>query len=216
MKIVSLNVGLPRTVVMDAKQVTTGIFKEPVAGRIAMRRLNFDGDGQADLESHGGVNKAIYLYPYEHYAFWEEKLGRNELPWGSFGENVTTEGLNEQETRIGDRLRIGSAVVMITQPRMPCFKLAGKFGLEDLPKRFLASGRTGFYAAVCQEGFAGAADPIEIVFRDERTPTVAEIVSLQQEKNGSNPQLLRRAVETEALSEEWREKFRRRLAGIGG
>jgi MOSC domain-containing protein YiiM len=214
MEIVSLNVGLPRTVVMDGKQVTTGIFKEPIAGHIAMRRLNFDGDRQADLGNHGGVNKAIYLYPYEHYAFWTEELGQNELPWGSFGENVTTEGLNEREIRIGDRLRVGSAVVMITQPRMPCFKLAGKFGLEDLPRRFLASGRTGFYAAVSQEGLAGTADPIEVVFRDERNPTVAEIVSLQQE-NGSNPQLLKRAVETEALSEGWRERFRRRLAEIG-
>ena len=216
MKIVSLNVGLPRTVVMNGKEVTTGIFKEPVNGSLPLKRFNFQGDGQADVENHGGVNKAVYLYPCEHYAFWKDVLKRVELPWGMFGENVTTQGLNENDTHIGDRYRIGSAVLMITQPRMPCYKLGGKFGLDDLPKQFLASGRTGFYAAVCEEGIATAGDPIQIEFRETRNPTVAEIVSLRQENNGNNPSLLRRAAETEALSQEWRERFLKRLAEIGG
>ena len=145
MKIVSVNVGRPRLVMRNDEQVSTGIFKEPVAGRVMLRTLNLDGDRQADLTVHGGPEKAVYLYPSEHYAFWKRELPDMDLPWGMFGENFTTEGMFEGEINIGDSFRIGSAEVMVTQPRMPCYKLGIRFGRTDIIKRFLASERTGFY-----------------------------------------------------------------------
>jgi len=164
MKVLSLNVGLPRTVDWKGKPVSTGIFKEPVSGRIALRALDFDGDGQADLSVHGGPSKAVYVYPAEHYAYWRRELPDQALPWGMFGENLTTEGLRE-DTQIGDRFRIGSAEVMATQPRLPCYKLGLRFGRDDIVKRFLASGLTGFYFKVVVEGDVGAGDSIVPVGR---------------------------------------------------
>jgi MOSC domain-containing protein YiiM len=163
MKVISVNVGLPRTVAWKGQVVTTGIFKAPVDGRVPVRTLNLDGDRQADLSVHGGPNKAIYAYPSEHYDFWRSELPGMELPWGMFGENFTTEGLLEQAVNIGDQFRLGSAVAMVTQPRVPCYKLAAKFGREDIIKRFLASGRSGFYLKVVQEGEVGAGDRIELM-----------------------------------------------------
>ena len=145
MQVVSVNVGLPRDVLWKGRTVTTGIFKEPVAGRVQVRKFNLDGDKQADLSVHGGADKAVYLYPVEHYAYWRRELPDMELPWGMFGENLTTEGLLEDGVNIGDRFRVGSAEVVVTQPRMPCQKLAIRFGRSDIIKRFLASGRTGLY-----------------------------------------------------------------------
>ena len=152
MKIVSLNVGLPRTVQWKGKAVSTGIFKTPASGRIRLRSLDFDGDRQADLSVHGGPDKAAYVYASEHYAYWRSELPDVALPWGIFGENLTTEGLDEGALQVGDRFRIGSAEVMVTQPRLPCFKLGLRFGRDDMVKRFLASGRLGFYFRVIAEG----------------------------------------------------------------
>lgn len=154
-KLLSINVGLPRVVISDGKPASTGIFKEPVAGRIILRTLNLDGDRQADLSVHGGPTKAVYAYPSEHYEYWKRELPEIKLPWGMFGENFTTTGLLEAELNIGDKFRIGSAIVMVTEPRMPCYKLGIRFGRPDIIKRFLASGRTGFYFAVLQEGEVG-------------------------------------------------------------
>jgi len=157
MKVISVNVGLPRTVHWKGKAVSTGIFKAPVSDRIRLRTLNFDGDRQADLSVHGGPDKAVYAYPAEHYAYWHGELPAMTLPWGMFGENLTTEGLQEDDTlQIGDRFRVGSAEVVVTQPRLPCFKLGLKFGRDDIVKRFLASGRTGFYFKVVAEGEVAA------------------------------------------------------------
>src|SRR3989337_4582725 len=167
MKIVSVNVGLPREVIWKGKRVTTGILKEPITGRVMMRRLNLDGDRQADLSVHGGPSKAVYAYPIEHYEYWLKQLPGVDLPWGMFGENFTTEGLREDSVNIGDRFRIGSAEVMVTEPRLPCYKLAAKFGRDDIIKRFLHSGRTRFYFAVIREGEVGTGDGIELVSRDE-------------------------------------------------
>src|SRR3954467_8012728 len=143
MQIISLNVGLPRLVLRGEESVSTGIFKEPVAGRVKLRTLNLDGDRQADLSVHGGPHKAVYLYPSEHYAFWKSELADMSpainLPWGMFGENFTSTGLLESETNIGDRFRVGSAEIMVTQPRMPCYKLGLRFGRTDIIRRFLAS-----------------------------------------------------------------------------
>jgi MOSC domain-containing protein YiiM len=162
MRILSVNVGLPREVTWQGKLVTTGIFKEPVNAPVMLRTLNLDGDQQADLTVHGGVDKALYVYPSEHYGYWRAQLPGVDLSWGVFGENFTTEGLLEETVYIGDRFRIGDAQVVVTEPRMPCYKLGIKFGRADIIKRFLASRRTGFYFAVAREGMASAGDAIEI------------------------------------------------------
>src|SRR5260370_20195642 len=160
MQIISINVGLPREVEWRGRLVETGIFKQPVAGRVRIGRLNVEGDRQADLTVHGGADKAIYVYPSEHYAFWQEELPDIDLPWGTFGENFTTTGLLESDVHIGDRFRAGSSELVVTQPRMPCFKLGIRFGRPDMVKRFLRSGRTGFYLRVEREGDAAAGDAI--------------------------------------------------------
>lgn len=206
MKLISVNVGLPRTIIWKGRPVTTGIFKEPVEGPVMLRRLNLAGDKQADLSVHGGLGKAAYVYPAEHYVYWQQEFPGMQLPWGMFGENLTTQGLLEEVIHIGDRLRIGLAEVMVTEPRMPCYKLALKFGRDDIIKRFLQSGRSGFYLAVLQEGEVKAGDPIKIIQRDPHQVTVADIVRLYvQEKD--NLELLRRAVQVEALSAGWRDYF---------
>ncbi len=213
MKLISVNVGLPREVVYKGKTVKTGIFKEPVAGRIRLRTLNLEGDKQADLSVHGGPSKAVYVYPSEHYGYWRQELPGMDLPWGMFGENFTTEGLREDQVNIGDRFRIGSAEVMATEPRLPCYKLGVKFGREDIVKRFLQSGRTGFYVAVVQEGEVGAGDGIERIGRDGNNITVPDITRLYITKNYSRADLemLNRATALEALPESWRSYFAEKL-----
>jgi MOSC domain-containing protein YiiM len=211
MQLLSVNVGFPQTVTWKGRVVTTGIFKAPVNGRVHMRRLNLDGDRQADLSVHGGADKAVYAYPCEHYTYWRGEFPGMELPWGMFGENFTVAGLIEEAVNIGDQFRIGSGVVMVTQPRVPCYKLAAKFGREDIIKRFLASGRSGFYCKVVQEGEVGAGDAIEAVSRDSHAITVADVARLY---NGQSDDfdLLQRAVRTEALPEGWRDYFQRKIA----
>jgi MOSC domain-containing protein YiiM len=210
MKILSLNVGLPREVTWEGKVVTTGIFKEPVKGPVMLRRLNLDGDGQADLTVHGGVSKAIYAYPSEHYGYWRKELPGVDLPWGMFGENFTTEGLLEQDAYIGNRFRIGEAEVMVTEPRMPCYKLGIKFGRADIIKRFLASRRSGFYFAVVQEGMVTVGDSIELIGRDQQDISVADIARLYA-FDKDDLKAMRRAIEIEALPENWKGYFRHRL-----
>lgn len=173
-RVLSVNVGLPRAVHWGGRTVRTAIFKEPVAGRVAVRRHNLAGDAQADLRVHGGEKKAVYAYPHEHYAWWRELLGR-ELEPGAFGENLTIEGLLETEARVGDRLRIGTAVLAVTQPRMPCYKLGIRFGDDAFVQRFLESDRPGFYLAIVEEGEVGAGDAIERAERAEGSPTVLEV-----------------------------------------
>lgn len=210
MRIISLNVGLPRLVLRDGEPVSTGIFKEPIAGRVMMRTLNLDGDRQADLSVHGGPSKAVYVYPAEHYDFWKREFPAMNLPWGMFGENFTTTGLLETEINMGDQFRIATAEVMVTQPRMPCYKLALKFGRSDIIKRFLQSERTGFYLAVLKEGEVGAGDEFEPLARDAHDVRVSDITRLYtREKH--NAELLRRAIEVEALPESWREYFQHHL-----
>ncbi len=211
MKIISLNVGRPRLVVWDGRPVSTGIYKTPSEGPVMLRTLNLDGDRQADLSVHGGPYKAVYAYPSEHYAYWREELPDAELPWGMFGENFTTEGLDESRVNIGDRFRIGSAELTVTQPRMPCFKLGIKFARTDIIKRLLASGRTGFYFSVQREGEVAAGDGLELIGRDGGGVTVADVVRLYAHERG-DVETLRRAVNVEALPESWREHFRQQLA----
>ena len=215
MKLISVNVGLPRLVMSHGDPVSTGIFKEPAAGRVMLRTLNLDGDRQADLSVHGGPSKAVYVYPSEHYDYWKHELPEMKLPWGMFGENFTTAGLFESELNIGDKFRVGSAIVMVTEPRMPCYKLGIRFGRPDIVKRFLASERTGFYFAVLQEGEIGVGDPIEPTESSQRSVRVSDITRLYtREKH--NVGLLRRAIEVEVLSESWRSYFQHRLAKLTG
>jgi len=210
MKLLSVNVGLPRIVMNNGEPVSTGIFKEPVAGRVMLRTLNLDGDGQADLSVHGGASKAVYAYPSEHYDYWKREFPDMKIPWGMFGENFTTTGLFESKLNIGDKLRLGSALLMVTEPRLPCYKLGIKFGRSDIIKRFLASERTGFYFGVLEEGEVGAGDPIELIEEDRRTVTVRDIVQLYTSEK-RNVALLRRAMEAEALPDSWKNYFRPRL-----
>src|SRR5437763_11164076 len=210
MKILSVNVGLPREVTWHGKLVKTGIFKEPVKGRVMTRKLNLDGDQQADLTVHDGVSKAVYLYPSEHYGYWRTEFPEMDLPWGMFGENFTTDGLLENAVYIGDRFQIGETEVMATEPRMPCYKLGIKFGRADIIKRFLASRRNGFYFAVKLEGQVGAGDSIELVGREQQDISIADITRLYAlEKNDLKG--LRRAIEVEALPESWKGYFRHQI-----
>jgi MOSC domain-containing protein YiiM len=206
MKLVSLNVGLPQLVERSGETVSTGIFKQPVVGPVTLRTLNLDGDRQADLSVHGGANKAVYCYPAEHYDFWRQEFPEMELPWGMFGENFTTDGLSEEELNIGDQFSIGSALVMVTEPRMPCYKLGIRFGRIDIIKRFLVSGRTGFYLAVLQEGEVTAGDRFELVKKNEKNVRVSDITRLYTSEK-HNLDLLRRAIEVEELPEGWRSYF---------
>jgi MOSC domain-containing protein YiiM len=214
MKLISIQVGLPREVNWRSRSSTTGIFKEVVAGPVMLRTLNLDGDAQADLTVHGGVDKAVYAYPVEHYQFWRNEFPRMELPHGMFGENFTTEGLLETEVNIGDRFRVGGAEVMITSPRVPCYKLGIKFGRSDILKRFLVSRRSGFYFAVLREGAVQAGDSMERLSHDENSVSVADIIRLYAfERDDLNT--LRRAVRVETLPESWRDYFRHQLQKYG-
>ncbi len=190
--------------------VRTGIFKEPVAGRVALRRLNLEGDQQADLNVHGGPAKAIYVYPADYYAYWREQFPEMELPWGMFGENLTIWGVRDETVHIGDQLQVGSAQLVVTEPRMPCYKLALKFGRDDVLKILFQSGFSSFYCAVLQEGDVAAGDPVRVLQRDDHAVSVLDIVRLQGE-NRYDVDLLRRVVAVEALSQDWRDTFSERL-----
>ena len=210
MKVISLNVGLPRVVESHGEPVVTGIFKEPVEGPVMLRTLNLDGDRQADLTVHGGISKAVYAYPLEHYEFWRRELPEMELSYGVFGENFTTEGLLENDINVGDRFSVGEAELMVTEPRLPCYKLGIKFGRADIIRKFLQSRRTGFYFAVIKEGQVQAGDELELLSRDANNITIADITRLYAfEKDDLNT--LRRAVKLNALSESWREYFQKQL-----
>jgi MOSC domain-containing protein YiiM len=186
MKLVSVNCGLPREVTWHGISVTTGIYKRPVEGRVALRKLNLEGDRQADLSVHGGAAKAVYCYPIEHYDYWKTKLPGRELPMAIFGENFTVDGLLEDSVHLGDKFSVGSAEVVVTQPRLPCYKLGVRFELDDMVNRFLASRRTGFYLAVTREGDVGTGDKINLVERDPNAVSVCEIIRLYVAKTYSS------------------------------
>jgi len=211
-KLISLNVGLPRLTVYNGATINTGIFKQPVSGPVQLRTLNLDGDRQADLSVHGGPFKAVYGYPSEHYEFWRRELPDINLPWGMFGENFTTEEVSENDLHIGDRLKIGTATLMIRQPRMPCYKLAAKFQREDIVARFLHSGRSGFYFSVEREGTVTAGDSFEFLSRESQAITIAEMNRLFSEDK-YNRELLEKAIATPALPEDWRDYLLKRMPG---
>ena len=214
-KLISVNVGLPRVVMSNADPVSTGIFKEPARGRVMLRTLNLDGDRQADLSVHGGPSKAVYAYPSEHYDYWKRELPEIKLPWGMFGENFTIAGLLESELNIGNKFQVGSAIVMVSEPRLPCYKLGIKFDRPDIIKKFLASERTGFYFAVLQEGEVGAGDQIELIETSKDTVKVSDITRLYSSEK-HNTGLLRRAIEVETLPDGWKSYFQHRLEKLTG
>jgi MOSC domain-containing protein YiiM len=211
MKIVSLSIGLPRTVRYRELEVTTSIFKTPVEGPLLLRRLNLEGDHQTDLQNHGGRSKAVYAYPSEHYEFWRRELPGMDLPWSIFGENLTTEGLTEDSACIGDQFRIGEAVIKVTQPRIPCYKLSVRFGRDDIVKRFLTSGRSGIYFSVVEEGVVSTGDAIERVHHDAAGITVAEVNRAYVVGRDDIP-LLRRIVSFDVLPRGMHDHFVEQLA----
>jgi len=216
MEIVSVNTSAPREIEWRGDVVRTSIFKEPVAGPVRVRHLNLDGDEQSDLSVHGGPNKAVYAYHAEHYEFWRNELPEAELGWGSFGENLTIAGLpREDDISIGDRLRAGSALFAVTQPRLPCFKLSVRFARADMVKRFLASGRTGLYFSVVEEGVLAAGDEVEFVSRDPGRVSVADVTRLYAHDR-RDFETMRRAAALEALPEDWRRWFAERVAAATG
>jgi MOSC domain-containing protein YiiM len=211
MRVLSVNAGLPREVLWRGKPITTGIFKEPVAGPVRIRALNLDGDRQADLRVHGGPEKAVYAYPSEFYELWRSERPELAFPWGQFGENLTTEGLRDEDVSVGDRFRVGTAELIVTQPRLPCFKLGTKMGRDEFVTEFLQRGLLGFYLAVAREGEVEAGDPVVVLGRDPRGFRVTEIARLYA-RDRHDVEGMQRAAELDVLPESWRQYFRRRLS----
>jgi MOSC domain-containing protein YiiM len=206
MRLLSVNVGLPREVSWHGGTFTTSIFKEPVPGRVVLRTLNLDGDRQSDLSVHGGEAKAVYCYPVEHYEYWKAQLPGFPLPMGVFGENFTVESPLEDEVHLGDRFAVGSAELVVTQPRLPCYKLGIRFSSDDMVRHFLASGRTGYYVAVTREGEVGAGDAITWLSRDPAGVSVSDITRLYiaKEFTPDDAQRVRQALTVEALPVSWK------------
>lgn len=206
MKVVSVNVGMPREVLWKDMTVQTGIFKQPVEGPVRISKLNLAGDGQADLTVHGGEEKAVYAYPAEHYVYWRQELPNVPFSWGMFGENLTTEGLSEDSLFVGDRLGIGTAVLQVTQPRVPCYKIALRFGRDDMIRRFLLSGRSGFYFSVLEPGNVSAGQEIEVLHRNPARVSVADISRLYSGQV-NEPELFARAMNLSALPRNWKAEL---------
>jgi len=216
MKLVSVNCGLPREVVWHGKNVITSIYKDVTSGRVSLQTLNLDGDRQSDLTVHGGKDKAVYCYPLEHYEYWKAELPGHELPMGAFGENFTTEGLSEDFVNIGDRFSVGSAEVVVSQPRLPCYKLGIRFESDDMVKRFLTSQRTGFYLAVTREGEVGAGDEITVLRHHPNSISVSEITRLYiaKEYDDADLRLVRTALAVEALPDSWKEFLQEKVTRL--
>jgi MOSC domain-containing protein YiiM len=214
-RVISVNVGLPRQVEWKGQTVITGIFKKPVSGRITVSTLNLEGDGQGDLEVHGGAAKAIYVYPSEYYDYWRGEMPDVEFGWGKFGENLTTEGFTDDSVHIGDRLQIGTAEVVVTQPRFPCFKLGLKFSDELMVKRFMDRRYNGFYLAVLKEGEVAAGDEIKLLEQEAHRVRVSDITRLFL-LDKDDVEGLRRAVQVEALAGAWKKYFREQLVKLTG
>jgi len=213
MKLLSVNVGLPLLLAWRGNTFKTGIFKKPVSGRVMLRTTNLDGDRQADLSVHGGPNKAVYGYPSEHYSYWSAELSEHQLDWGAFGENFTTAGMLETQLSIGDRYRVGSAVIMVRTPRLPCFKLAAKFQRDDIIERFLRAGHSGYYFSAVEEGEVGAGDEFEFLGREAPTLTIDEMFRLYSSPSADLVSL-QRAVQVKLLPEGWRERFQARIGAL--
>ena len=209
MEIVSVNVGMPRLVETSGEPIVTAIYKNPIAGKVKVNQFNLAGDAQADLRVHGGASKSVYAYPFEHYEFWQNEYPGKDLPLAIFGENLTTKGVLETEVCAGDRIRVGTAEFIVTEPRFPCFKLGIRFGRKDILRRFQKSLRSGFYLAVAKTGEIEAGNAIEFAERDPNRVTIEDLVKLSSEKN--DLEIAGRALKVEALPEKWKQKIRKML-----
>lgn len=218
MRLIAVNTGLPREVIWRGQSISTGIFKQPIEGRVAVKTFNIGGDRQADLTVHGGRNKAVYAYPLTHYDFWKKELPGRDLPIGVFGENLTLESLSEDEVHIGDRFSVGSAELVATQPRMPCYKLGIRFEMEEVVEKFRAARRMGIYFAVSREGEVGEGDRLELVARDPSAVPISEITRLYFDANSSaaDETAIRRVLLTDALPDRWRLHFSAKLKDLIG
>lgn len=210
MKLLSVNVSRPRIILQDGRPISTGIFKQPVKGRVMLKTLNLEGDRQADLNVHGGPDKAAYAYSFDHYEYWSRELGRNDFKFGQFGENLTVSGLTEAEVYVGDIFRVGEALLEVTQPRVPCFKLGLKMGLPQFPKQFLRSGRSGFYLRVLEQGMVSAGDEISRVQVGPERLSIRALLGLFYFER-DNLEMAQRALRIPALSHSWREELEERL-----
>ena len=212
-QLLAVCVGRPQSIAYNGRQVSTAIFKQPVQGKVMCRALGLNGDAQADLTMHGGVEKAIYAYPVEHYAYWERELARGDLPLGQFGENFILRGLAEDRVRLGDVFRVGHARVQVTQPRVSCYKIGLRLNAgPGFPKRFLESGRLGYYFRVLEEGEVEAGDAVELEDSDARSITIAEFIEFSQSRLDESSGI-RRILESRALPKSWRAHFEERLDG---
>ncbi|MGK7943177.1 MAG: MOSC domain-containing protein [Microcystaceae cyanobacterium] len=210
MQLLSVNVGLPKTVSYQNKTTTTGIFKVPVDHPVRLRQSNLEGDGQADLENHGGFDKAVYIYSYDYYPYWQEILQRDHLELGLFGENFTVSEMVDTQVHIGDTFKVGETIIQVTQPRIPCFKLGIRLDDPKFPPKFLKSGRTGFYVKVLQEGIVKKGDNIELLDSDTKKITVDKAVRLLYFES-DNQEGIKEILSIEALSDSWRESFEKKL-----
>lgn len=211
MRLLSINVGQPKAVTIDGRSYQTGIYKGHRMGRVRLSQLGLDGDGQADTKHHGGPHQAVYCYPHEHYGYWAAEVGHRDFHYGAFGENLTLLGLLESAVCIGDVFRIGGAVIQVSQPRVPCYKLADKLGIPGFEKTFLRANRSGFYARVLEEGVMEAGDPIQRLERGKLGLTVAEVNAALYLNKGDR-ETAERGAQAEALSPEWRRSFEKLLA----
>lgn len=210
MKVLAISVSPPKAIATGKRTIKTGIFKTPVEGRVRATQFGLDGDGQADREAHGGVDKALYVYSVDHYRFWQQALQRTQMPYGQFGENLTVQGMMDDQVHIGDQYRIGELLTQVTQPRVPCFKLGVRMNLPDFPRRFMRSGRVGFYLRVLQEGAIAAGDSIERICVDPVKLTVQESLKALV-KGPQQKDVIRKALQIEALSDAWRQSLNKRL-----
>jgi MOSC domain-containing protein YiiM len=212
MRVISVTIGRPRPVMHDDEVVHTGIFKRPASGPISVTADGLTGDEQADRSAHGGPDKAVYAYPFAHYPYWEEQLGRDDLHYGIFGENLTITQLDEAELCIGDTLRVGSALISPTQPRVPCFKLAIRLGEDPkFVKRFLHSERLGVYFRVVEPGTISVGDDVTVESRSPAGVSVLDVIRVHS-KGRKDIDGLRRVLTADGLSAEWRRTFENRLA----
>ncbi|GAB5493752.1 MAG: hypothetical protein Phog2KO_39670 [Phototrophicaceae bacterium] len=212
MKIISVNVGLPRIIEINGNRVETGIFKDAVDTPLDVKKFNIAGDGQADLNNHGGEFKAVYVYPHEHYSTWQAELGRDDFTFGQFGENLTTQGLLEDEVYVGSIYRMGTALFQVTQPRVPCFKLGIRMNDPKIVKKFMQAQRTGFYVRVLEEGIIRAGDSIELATSTPQALTVRDINTLLYFEQDAD--LAKRALDIDGLTPSWRDKFQEIAASI--
>jgi len=206
MKLLSVNIGSLGEILRNGKKVKSGIYKQPVKGPIKVHSLGLEGDYQANKKLHGGIEKAICIYPVEHFKFWRNELGKPDISFGDFGENLTTFGLIEGKIFLGDRFRIGSVEMIVTQPREPCVTLDARLGVVDLSERFRKSGRSGFYFSVAKEGTLNNGDTIECIYKDENRVSVSEFNQVINRMPGIE-NIIHRASKVVALPQRLKDKF---------